>query len=306
MGKIIVIGSSNTDMVFRSKKIPAPGETVMGIDFNIVQGGKGANQAVAAARAGADVTFIAKLGNDDFGKAAIDGYKKDRINTDHILIDSTKPTGVAVILVDATNGQNSIVVASGANNNLTINDIENIKEEIKTADIVLIQLEIPMDVVTFSLKLAKKYGVRTILNPAPAQSLNDELLKLVDIITPNETETQILTNIQLTDIQLIDKSAQILLNKVNEAVLITLGSKGVYYASKNGNSGLVPTNKVDAIDTTAAGDVFNGFLASELSKGSDLNHAIHIANMAAAISVTREGAQPSIPNLSELCITQNY
>ena len=300
MGKIIVIGSSNTDMVFRSKKIPVVGETVIGIDFNIVQGGKGANQAVAAARAGADVTFIALLGNDEFGKTALKSYENENINTKHIIIDQEYPTGVAVILVDATSGQNSIVVAPGANHKFTIKDIQDLSEVIKTAEIMLIQLEIPLEVVHYSLKLAKKFGLKTILNPAPAQCLSDDLLKLVDIITPNETETEILTNIPLTDFSSIKESSFLLLKKVNEAVLITMGSKGVYYASKNGDHRLIPTTKVEPIDTTAAGDVFNGYLAAALSKGSNIEVAIELANKAAAISVTRKGAQPSIPYLNEL------
>jgi len=300
MGKIVVIGSSNTDMVLRSQKIPAAGETVLGMDFTIVQGGKGANQAVAAARAGGDVTFIARLGNDEFGKQAIQGYKKDGIDTDYIQLDPAKPTGVAVIIVDVKTGQNSIVVAPGSNGCLSVNDIRSAEGLIKDADLVLMQLEIPLDVVQFALVLAKKHGVKTILNPAPARVVGDDFLRLVDIITPNETEAEILTGIRPVDESSAREAAIRLLAKVNEAVLITMGSQGVYFISRNGKSRLVPAKKVKAIDTTAAGDVFNGYFACALANGSGYDEAILLANKAAAISVTRSGAQPSIPYASEL------
>ena len=268
MGRIVVIGSSNTDMVVICKKMPAPGETVMGKEFFMVQGGKGANQAVAAARAGGSVSFIARVGDDDFGRNAVAGYKTDGINADHILIDQDMPSGIAVILVDEVTAQNSIVVASGANGKLSIDDILSAEKIISEADEVLIQLEIPIEVVEFSLRLSKKYGVKTVLNPAPAQSLSEDILSLV--------------------------------KRVNESVIITLGHKGVYFIAKNGENGFVPTVKVDAIDTTAAGDVFNGFLAAAISENKNFVEAISLANKAATISVTKKGAQPSIPTLEEL------
>lgn len=303
MGKIVVIGSSNTDMVVNSQKMPEPGETVMGNEFNVFPGGKGANQAVAAARANAEVTFIAKVGDDDFGKNAITGYHADKINTDSIFIDPVIPSGVAVIIVEDATGQNSIVVASGANNTLSIDEIKSCEKTIAEADLMLVQLEIPLEVVEYSLKIAKRNGVRTILNPAPALQLSDNILGLVDIITPNESETQIMTGIEPENEDKIKEAAIKLLEKVNESVMITLGAKGVEYISKNGDSGLIPGTKVAAVDTTAAGDVFNGYLAAALADGKTYKEAINLANRAAAISVTRKGAQPSVPYIDELDIS---
>ncbi|MFA9392371.1 MAG: ribokinase [Prolixibacteraceae bacterium] len=300
MRKIVVVGSSNTDMVVRSQRIPAPGETVLGSEFDIIQGGKGANQAVAAARAGSAVTFIAKVGSDDFGKAAINAYSKDNINTDHIFTDVQQPTGVAIIIVDDTSGQNSIVVAPGSNGQLTSPDIKSVQQIIVGADAVLMQLEIPLETILTVLKIASANKVKTILNPAPAQALSDELLSLVDIITPNESETELITGMSLTNEESIRKAADALLQKINEAVIITLGSRGVYYKTKSGEEAFVATNKVDAVDTTAAGDVFNGYFVSALVNGVSFKAAIALANKAAAISVTRKGAQPSIPYAREV------
>jgi ribokinase len=300
MGKIVVVGSSNTDLVVNAKKLPAPGETVLGGDFSIISGGKGANQAVAAARAGSDVTFVSKVGNDYYGKRALQEYKKENINLDYIFTDISKPSGVAVILVDEETGQNSIVVAPGANSSLSIEDIKEVETEISLADIVLIQLEIPLATVEYVLHVAKKNGVKTILNPAPAQPLSDELLGMVDIITPNESETEILIGINPVNENQLNEAASRLLSKVGEAVLITLGEKGVYIASKNEDNKLIPSIKVKAVDSTAAGDVFNGYLASALSQGMFIEEAIVLANRAAATSVTRRGAQPSIPRVDEL------
>ena len=300
MAKIVVIGSSNTDMVVNSPKMPAPGETILGGEFNIIPGGKGANQAVAAARAGGDVSFIAKVGNDDFGKNAIAGYKKDGINTDNVFIDSLSPTGIAVIIVEEKTGQNSIVVASGANDALSIEDIQRVEGKIMEADVVLMQLETPIEVVAYCLSVCNKNNIKTILNPAPAQFLSDTLLNSVDIITPNETEIHGLTGIDPVNEAEIMRAAKKLLKKVNESVIVTLGEKGVYFISKNGEEGFMQVSKVDAIDTTAAGDVFNGYLATMIAQEKTYKEGIQIANSAAAISVTRKGAQPSIPTIEEL------
>ena len=300
MGKVIVVGSSNTDMVFSSEKIPAPGETVLGKDFHIMPGGKGANQAVAAARAGAEVDFIAKVGNDDFGRRAIEGYRKDDIGVGAILTDNEKPSGTAMILVDTKNGQNSIVVAPGANGALTPEDIYQSEAIINSADVLLLQLETPLETVHAALKTAKANNVTTILNPAPAQFLSKEILELVDIITPNETETELLTQIQPNDLESARLAASKLMTDVNTAVVITMGENGAYYLSLKNGEGLVPAQKVEALDTTAAGDVFNGYLAAYIADGFNVLQAIPTANKAASICVTRMGAQPSIPFRKEL------
>lgn len=300
MKQIVVVGSSNTDMVFRTSKIPHPGETVMGSNFSIVQGGKGANQAVAVARSGGKVLFIAKVGNDDFGMKARAGYIADGINTKSIIIDNENPTGVAVILVDENSGQNSIVVAGGANSGLTVEDIKNHRDSICDASILLAQLEVPIEAVTYALSEAHSAGVRTVLNPAPACQLSPQMLRTVDIITPNETEAEILTGIKPIDFDTAKLAASTLLQSVNEAVLITLGSKGVFYMNKEGDSFIVPAYTVAAVDTTAAGDVFNGYFVTALAAGASARDAIQLGNRAASISVTRRGAQPSIPYLREL------
>lgn len=300
MGKVVVVGSTNTDMVVTSTKMPLPGETVLGNEFDVIPGGKGANQAVAASRAGSQVSFVGKVGNDDFGRKTRLEFVGNKISTKNIAVDPDKPSGVALIIVDEQTGQNSIVVASGANGNLTCEDVKNAEDDIKSADVLLVQLEIPIETVQYALELAKKHGVLTVLNPAPAQALSNEMLSLVDVITPNESETEILIGIKLSDDNDTKKAANALLQKVNMAVIITLGSKGVYYTDKDGVSDFIAAKKVKAVDTTAAGDVFNGYLAAVLATTVDLKSAILLANKAAAFSVSRKGAQPSIPRAEEL------
>lgn len=300
MKKILVIGSINTDMVVTLDKRPRPGETVLGNDFSIVAGGKGANQAVAAARAGAEVVFIAKIGQDDLGQKALAGYRKDQIDTRYILVDPEKPSGVAVILVDESSGQNSIVVVPGANGRLSASDIRQAEPAFAEAAVLLIQLEIPLETVETALQMARQQGVTTLLNPAPARPLSDDLLALVDIITPNESETLALTGIDPKDEAETRRAGAVLLQKVTQAVVITLGEKGAYYLSKSGEEAFVPAIQVQAADTTAAGDVFNGYLAAALAEGRSYAAALAWASRAAAISVTRKGAQPSIPRRREL------
>jgi len=296
--KIAVIGSSNTDMIIQTQRIPRPGETILGGRFSIASGGKGANQAVASARAGGDVSFIARVGDDMFGKTAIEGFEKDKINTEHIIIDKNQPSGVAFIFV-ADDGENSIGVASGANANLSVNDINKTSGIIRSADILLMQLEIPVETVEYAVSLANKHGTKVILNPAPAQALSDSLLQNVFIFTPNETEAEFFTGLKIEKKGDAQKAADVLLKKNINTVIITLGAKGALIATASKKE-FVPGFKVNAVDTTAAGDVFNGTLAVAIAEGKELEHATSFANAAAALSVTRLGAQPSAPDLNEI------
>lgn len=300
MGKVVVIGSINTDMVVNTPNLPLPGESKMGADFKMHPGGKGANQAVAASRAGAQVSLIAKVGKDEYGRKAIENYKKENISTEFIFTDEKEPSGIALIMVGETTGQNSIVIAPGANHKLTVEDLSKAEDIISKADVLVVQLEIPMETVLYALKLAKQHGVITILNPAPAQYIENEMWKYIDYITPNENETRFLVGVNPKTEANIKKAADLLLKKVNMGVVLTLSSKGAYYASKEGKSILVPTIKVAAVDTTAAGDVFNGYLAQGISEGLWVRNSIIMANKAATISVTRKGAQPSIPRKDEI------
>ncbi len=296
--KIIVVGSSNTDMIIQVPKIPGPGETVVGGKFSTAAGGKGANQAVAAARAGADVTFIARVGSDHFGEEAIRRFKRDNIKTDFIVKDKTVPSGVAEIFV-AQDGENSIAVALGANANLSPLDIEKALPEIKNADVLLLQLEMPVATVKKVVSLGKKLGIKTILNPAPASPIDDDTLRQVAVLTPNEPETEFMTGIPIKTEEDARKAAHALLNKGIPLVIITLGSGGVLVAS-NESMTRIPAFPVQAIDTTGAGDVFNGALAVAIAEKKTLQDAIRFANAAAALSVTKLGAQPSVPRRKEI------
>jgi ribokinase len=298
--RILVLGSSNTDMIIKLARIPRPGETLLGGKFATAAGGKGANQAVAAARAGGDVAFIARLGRDMFGDQALAGFKADKIDTRHILRDPKAPSGVALIFVSES-GENSIAVASGANARLTPADVRAAEAVFPGCKALLMQLETPLAAVTAAAKLAKKHGVPVILNPAPAPSgkLPPALLRLVSILTPNETEAEVLSGVKITDEASAGEAARALLGQGVETVIITLGAKGAYLHNTR-TSGLIPGRTVKAVDTTAAGDTFNGALAVALAEGRDLREAVGFANTAAAISVTRLGAQPSAPARTEI------
>jgi len=296
--KIVVVGSSNTDMVIKTKQIPAPGETVLGGVFFMNAGGKGANQAVAAVRLGGTVSFICKTGNDIFGKEAIASFKKENINTDFIFIDAKEPSGVALITVDK-NAENSIVVAPGANAALNVGDIEEIEDFIVQAEIILMQLEIPLATVVHVAEFAAANEIPVILNPAPACELPDELLKNISIITPNENEAEKLTGITVTDIRTAEQAAKQLYNRGVETVIVTLGAEGALLLNRDAVVHIAGY-KVSPVDTTAAGDVFNGALAVALSEKRSLEEAIDFACKAAAISVTRLGAQASAPYRHEI------
>lgn len=287
-------------MVVSTPRLPAPGETVMGNEFAMHAGGKGANQAVACARTGAEVVFIARVGDDDFGGRAIEGFRTDGIITDFVIRDPSNPSGIAMILVEEGSGENSIVVAGGANNAVSPEDITLSAAAFEGADALLVQLETPLEAVEAALRSARSAAVRTILNPAPAQELGDELLSLVDIITPNETEAALLTGLKVESEEEIRAAAKALLEKVGEAVIITLGARGCFLKTRDGMEAFLDTSPVRAVDTTAAGDCFNGYLAARLSMGDDHGKAIDLSMRAATLSVTRHGAQPSIPHLAEL------
>ncbi|UHG89980.1 ribokinase [Spirosoma oryzicola] len=302
--QILVIGSSNTDMVVKAEKLPAPGETVMGGTFLMNPGGKGANQAVAAARLveaskGGSVTFVAKVGNDIFGKQALDGFEREGINTTYVQTDSDHPSGVALINVDAS-GENSITVAPGANANLLPEETEAALQSAEPGALVLLQLEIPLPTVEYVVRRASERGLRVILNPAPAQTLPPDLFPHLFLITPNETEAELLTGVRVVDLATAEKAAQKLQEMGVSNVVITLGSKGAYLTTDSQSGQLVETPVVKAIDTTAAGDCFNGALTVALSEGKTLADAVTFACRAASVSVTRMGAQASAPYRHEL------
>jgi ribokinase len=296
--KIVVVGSSNTDMIMRLPCLPKPGETVLGGKFSTAAGGKGANQAVAAARAGGDVSFISKVGDDVFGKKAIEGYQKEGMNVTHVATDREEPSGIAMIVVDAR-GENSIAVASGANMQITPSDVERARTEIQSADVLLMQLEIPVETAAAATQIAHASHVPVILNPAPAQKLGPELLKHISVITPNESEAESLTGVEVRDAKGVAQAARALRTLGVATVIITLGGKGAY-VDDGQLSQIVPGFNVNAIDTTAAGDVFSGVLAVALAEKKNLLDAVRIANAAAAISVTKLGAQPSVPTRDEI------
>lgn len=294
---IIVVGSSNTDMILKLDHIPKPGETVLGGEFVTAAGGKGANQAVAAARAGGDVTFVARVGSDMFGERAVAGFVESGINVDHVQYDSA-PSGVALIFVGA-DAENSIGVASGANAKLSPADVKKAAGAFGTADVLIMQLETPLETVQAAAELAEANGALVILNPAPAQPLPDELLRKISLLTPNETEAEILTGIAVSDDASCERAADVLLAKGVKTVIITLGSRGAFVASPTVRQ-IVPSFQVKQVDTTAAGDTFNGALAVALAEGQAMIDAVRFANAAAAISVTRMGAQPSAPSRIEI------
>jgi ribokinase len=296
--RITVVGSVNTDMVVKASRLPAPGETVAGRQFVMAAGGKGANQAVAAVRLGVDMTLIAKVGRDLFGDRAIEGYRREGIRTEGIIRDTENPTGVALIIVD-DRGQNLIAVASGANEYLTPEEVDHRADEIRQADVLLLQLEIPIEAVCRAAQIAAEAGVVVILDPAPARPLPRDLLEIVDYLTPNEAEASQLSGQEVCDAASALQAAERLLASGARHVVITLGAAGALLAD-SGGSVLVPTVAVDAVDTTAAGDAFNGAFAWGLATGLSSQDAVRRACLAATLSTTRLGAQSSLPTVAEL------
>jgi ribokinase len=295
---ILVIGSSNTDMVIKTRKIPAPGETILGGVFLMNPGGKGANQAVAAARLGGKVAFITKCGIDLFGTQAVEVFMKEGIDTRYVVKDNELPSGVALITVDST-GENSIVVAPGSNGNLLQNDISAGIFETGNYSILLLQLEIPVTTVEYCATAASVQGIKVIVNPAPAQKLSENLFKHTWLLTPNETEAEMLSGVKIHDIASAETASLSLQRMGVKNVIITMGAAGAYVKSA-GFTGMVSGEAVKAVDTTAAGDVFNGAIAVALSEGKELYEAVAFANKAASVSVTRMGAQSSAPYRKEI------
>ncbi len=295
---IVVIGSSNTDMVIKMQRLPKPGETLLGGDFIKAAGGKGANQAVAAARLGGEVTFVARVGTDIFGSEAIENFRKDGIDVEHVSVDPVNPSGVALIFVD-DNGENCIAVASSANNHLAPTDVGKAGDQIAASKVLLMQLEIPLETVQAAAEIADQNNVTVILNPAPAADLSDELLRSISIITPNETELQLLTGHTVTDAASAEQAARVLQERGVETVIVTMGSQGAFLLSED-LATMIPSKTITAQDTTAAGDAFNGALAYALASGMVIQEAVQFANMTGALSATKLGAQPSMPTLEQL------
>lgn len=296
--KILVVGSSNTDMVIKTTNFPVPGETILGGRFLMNAGGKGANQAVAAARLGGIVTFVGKIGDDIFGKQAVQQMEDEGINVDYVAVDQENPSGVALITVDRK-GENSIVVAPGSNGTLGAADFDKAYTEFDESEYVLMQLEIPIPTVEYIAREAVLKGKKVVLNPAPAASLSDELLQNLYLITPNETEAELLTGIKVVDEQSAIKAAGILHAKGVKIVIITMGAVGAFLLEQ-GVSTIIRAPKVEAVDTTAAGDTFNGALVVAMSEGKTVSESVAFANKAASISVTRIGAQSSVPFRKEV------
>ncbi len=286
------------DLVVKSPRIPVPGETVLGGEFLMVAGGKGANQAVAAAKLGAKVFFVARLGNDLFGRKSLDNFRLEGLDATYVSLTSDAPSGVALITVDHA-GNNAIAVAPGANARLSPEDVRRAEAEIRSAGAVVAQLEVPMSTVQCAAEIARDADVPFILNPAPAQWLSPALLGKVSVMTPNETEARILTGVDVVDAASARKAAELLLSAGVKAVIVTLGSKGFLLAEGN-TTELVPAMEVKTVDTTAAGDAFTGSLAVGVAQGRSLREAALFANQVAAFSVTRLGAQPSMPTRQEL------
>ena len=298
--KVVILGSLNVDTILRIKRVPQPGETLQMNDRSSSAGGKGANQAVAAARAGAETSFIGQVGNDDAGKFMIESLKDDNVDTSGINVDTGSGTGSAYIFLDE-NGQNSILVYGGANQKVTETEVNNAAEQIKNADFVVTQFETPQKTAIAAFKLAKESGAITILNPAPASEMLPELLELSDIVVPNETESASLTGIEVTDEASMVENATAFAKLGVKNLIITVGSKGVFYSTEDGQHDFVPAFKVDAVDTTAAGDTFIGALSSQLKKDlSNIKEALTFAQRASSITVQRLGAMPSIPTKAEI------
>lgn len=296
--KLVVLGSTNIDHILNVPYFLAPGETLSAHEYQVAMGGKGANQAVAAARAGAHIQFITALGSDAFGQDALEQFKQDGMDTSLIKIIPNEKTGVALIFVN-DDGENMIGIHAGANAYVTPDMVKQSLQALASADALLMQLEIPLETIQFATDYAKTHGILVALNPAPAKPLPDELLANINIITPNETEAEILTGVKVDSAGSARQAAKVLHDKGVNVVIITMGKLGAW-VSENGVGHLISGFDVDAVDTIAAGDTFNGVLMTALLEDLPLKETIRKAHAAAAIAVTRKGAQPSIPWASEI------
>ena len=298
MADIIVVGSLNMDLVVKTEHMPAIGETVHGEDLKTIPGGKGANQAAAAARLGSSVAMVGKVGGDDFGLPLIKNLQHQGVDASHVKIDEGVSTGTAVIVVDGS-GQNSIVVSPGANGKVDNLDIDTCKDVFNQAKILLLQFEIPLETVAYAMRIAKEHGVRVILNPAPAKQVSGDFLKNADVLVPNESELQLLTNMPVTDVSTAEHAAKKLLEKGVKTVIVTMGERGALFLTEE-KSMLVPARKVKVVDTTAAGDAFIGGFAAGLLNGFELEKAVRYGCAAGTLAVTKFGAQTSLPSAAEV------
>lgn len=298
--RIVVMGSFVADLMGRGSKLPVPGETVKGNFFKIGPGGKGANQAVAAARAGGKVALITKVGMDSFGEMAIANLKAEGIDTGHMFRSNDQPTGAALILVKEGTGQNLIMVIPSACEHLDAGEVVAAIQALAPADVLVLQLETNFEAVAASLRIGREMGMRIICNPAPAHTIPAECYPLIDFLTPNETEASTLTGISITDLDDAEEAARLLRGMGARNVIITLGERGALVLPENGPSQLVPSHEVEAVDATGAGDSFNGAFALGIAEGNDIVSATAFANAAAAISVTRIGTAPAMPFRDEI------
>lgn len=297
--RIVVVGSINMDLVVRSSRLPVPGETLIGRSLSQMPGGKGANQAVAAARLGAEVSIVGRIGTDAFGQTLLAGLVDEGINVAHVLKSADVSSGLAVISVD-DNGENCITVIPGANGRMTPNDVVDAEEAVANSDILLLQLEIPLTAVLQAFSLARKHKVRIVLDPAPAQlDLTNDLLS-ADVLCPNEIEAEILTGLTITSIDDALAACERLRERGATLSIVTLGSRGVVFCDRDHNACLVPPCAVDAVDTTAAGDAFAGALSVALAEGRSAMDAIRFASAGGALAATRQGAQPAMPRRDEV------
>lgn len=297
--KITVIGSSNTDMIIKADRLPVPGETVLGGTFQMSPGGKGANQAIACSRLGADVSLITRIGNDLFGMQSMEIYRSESIDTSYVFIDEMQPSGVAMISIDGT-GENSIMVAGGANQTLSVENISSAAATIHNADIILLQLEIPLDTVRYAVDIAFRSGKKIILNPAPAAILDNSIMDKIYAILPNKIEAEMLSGIKISDLHSAHDAAYAIKQKGVRNVVITMGREGAFFMDADGNCNLLSANNIVTVDTTGAGDVFCGAFSVYLAEGHSLEDSVAFANTAASIAVTRIGAQSSIPYRTEI------